>query len=159
MTGRSFSRASGVAGACAALALAAAGCGGASEQKSTSAAADVTAQVEQVCRQATGEFDKLPEPTDTRKAVEAQLRSAQIFSTMVGRLNELETNVGLPVSYKGWLDQLDQLPALNQKAADAFSRDGVTSDQAVSAGEAWHSKADQANDLARQAGLSGCVFG
>lgn len=143
----------------AAVALTIAGCGGSSEQKSTASAADVKTQVEQVCRQATGEFDNLPEPTDTRKAVEAQLRSAQIFRFAVARLTELQTNVGLPGSYKVWLAQLQQLPDLNEQAADAFSSDGLTSARSVSAGEAWQSKADQANTLARQAGLPNCVFG
>ena len=156
MTSRFTTGALGGAIACAALL---AGCGGSSEQKSTAAAADVTAQVEQVCRSATGELSDLPEPTDTEKAVEDQLRTARILSTAIGRLNELETNVGLPSSYKSWLAGLTPLPALNEQAADAFRRDGITSEQAAGAGEAWQAQADQANALARQAGLAGCVLG
>ena len=140
-------------------ALAVAGCGGSEEEKSTVSRADLKAQVEQVCREATQEIDAIPDPLDTESAAQAQGRSAQIFKTAVGKLNELNSDVGFPESYKAWLAEFEQLPALNEKAAEAFSGDGLTSGQAESAGQAWEAQANKANALARTAGLSDCVFG
>lgn len=143
----------------AAVALAIAGCGGSSEQKSTAAAADVKAQVEQVCREATVSIDGLPEAVDSNAAIEGQTRSAQIFKTAVGKLNELNNDVGLPGSYKSWLAAFEQLPALNEKAAEAFTQDGIASGQAAQAADAWESQAEKADALAGKAGLTGCEFG
>lgn len=144
-----------------ALLVALAGCGGSddSEKKSAASSADIKAQVDQVCRQATSELDGLPDPLDTDTAARVQGQSAQIFKTAVAKLNELDTDVGLPSSYKTWLEQFEQLPALNEASSEAFSGDGVASGQAAKAADAWETQAQKANGLARSAGLSDCVFG
>ena len=141
--------------------LALAGCGGSddSEKKTAASSAEIKTQVEQVCRDATREIGTIPEPLDTDAAAQAQISSAQIFTTAVGRLNELNNDAGLPDSYKAWLAEFEKLPALNQKAADSFSGDGLTSGQAASAGEAWEEQAQKANSLARNAGLTDCLYG
>ena len=149
-----------IAAVAAASLLVLAGCGGSDDSKKTAASsADVKQQVEQVCRNAATEIGTIPAPVDTDAAAQAQARSAQIFKTAVGKLNELNTDVGLPADYKAWLAEFEQLPALNEKAAEAFSGDGLTSGQAESAGQAWEAQANKANALARTAGLSDCVFG
>lgn len=136
-----------------------AGCGGSTEQKSVASSADIKAQVGQVCSQATSEIDGLPDPLDTSTAAQVQRQSAQIFKTASGKLNELATDVQLPASYRSWLDEFEQLPALNEQAAEAFSGDGIASGRAAKASEAWYAQAEKANGLAKKAGLTGCIFG
>lgn len=141
--------------------LALAGCGGSddSEKKTAASSADIKLQVEQVCRNATREIGTIPAPLDTDAAAQAQARSAQIFKTAVGKLNELNNDAGLPEDYKAWLAEFEQLPALNEKASESFTVDGLASGQAESAGEAWEKQAQKANSLARKAGLSDCLYG
>lgn len=141
--------------------LALAGCGGSddSEKKTAASSADIKLQVEQVCRNATTEIGTIPEPLDTDAAAQAQARSAQIFKTAVGKLNELNNDAGLPEDYKAWLAEFEQLPALNEASSEAFSGDGVASGQAARAADAWETQAQKANGLARSAGLNDCVFG
>lgn len=138
-----------------------AGCGGSDDsgKKTAASSADIKLQVEQVCRNATREIGTIPEPLDTDAAAQAQISSAQIFTTAVGKLNELNNDAGLPEDYKAWLAEFEKLPALNQKAAESFSGDGLTSGQAASAGEAWEEQAQKSNSLARKAGLTDCVYG
>jgi gas vesicle protein len=147
----------------AAALLFAAGCGGSEGESTTKSSArssaDLKKQVEQVCSEATRELDGLPDPLDTDTAARVQGQSAQIFKTAVAKLNELDTDVGFPVSYKSWLAEFEQLPALNEASSEAFSGDGVASGQAAKAADAWEKQAQKANGLARSAGLSDCVFG
>lgn len=141
--------------------LALAGCGDSddSEKKTAASSADIKLQVEQVCRNATTEIGTIPAPLDTDAAAQAQARSAQIFKTAVAKLNELNTDAGLPEDYKAWLAEFEQLPALNEKASESFTVDGLASGQAESAGEAWEKQARKANSLARKAGLTDCLYG
>ena len=139
--------------------LALAGCGSSSEQKTAAENADIKTQVEQVCREAAAELKGLEMPTDQAAAVKTQRQSAQIFQTAIGKLNELGANVELPADYKSWIDAYAQLPALNTEAAKAFSKSGITSDQAVEAGQKWEAQANKANDLASKAGLTNCAVG
>lgn len=135
------------------------GCGGSEEQKTNAANADMKAQVEQVCRQVATELKGLEMPTTQAAAVKTQKQSAQIFQTAYGKLSELEADSPLPADYKSWIDAFRQLPALNTQAAQAFSKGGITSDQAVEAGQKWEAQAMKANDLASKAGLTNCVVG
>ena len=141
--------------------MALAGCGSSgnenTETKVSSAA--LKTQVDEICQQATREIDGLPDPLDTETAAKVQTSTAQIFKTAVGKLNELNTDVGLPASYKSWLAEFEQLPALNEKAAEAFSQDGTLSSQSAKAGTAWESQAEKANALADKAGLTDCLYG
>ena len=143
----------------AALLLAAAGCGGSGALRSTTANADKTAQVEQVCREVGVALKGLPAPTGKDGAVKAQRASAQIFKTASGKLTELNRNAGLPASYTTWLAAFEQLYSYNEQAADAFSRYGADSEVAAQAGQDWEAQAGKADDLARQAGLDGCEVG
>ena len=152
-------RATPLALSCVAALLAVAGCGSSSEQQSTAAAADMKAQVTQVCRNASASFDQLSLPTSQDEAVKVQRQAAQIFKNATGKLNELKTNTDLPADYKSWIGAYGQLSGLNSKAAEAFKKSGITSDQAIQAGQEWEAQAGKANDLARQAGLTGCVVG
>ena len=138
-----------------------AGCGGSddAEKKTAASSADIKLQVEQVCRNATTEIGTIPEPLDTDAAAQAQARSAQIFKTAVAKLNELNTDAGLPEDYKAWLAEFEKLPALNQKASESFTVDGLSSGQAERAGAAWEEQAQKANSLARKAGLTDCTYG
>ncbi len=144
--------------------VAMAGCGGSEDQaaqetkKSVASSADVKQQVEQVCRAAGKEFAALPQPLDTNAAAEDQRRTAQILTTSVGKLNELQNDAGLPASYLSWLAAYRQLPAINQRAAEAFAGSGLASGQAAQAGQEWEAQAEKANSLARDAGLDDCVL-
>ena len=148
-----------LAAALAVAAFAAAGCGSSSEQKTAAEDADIKTQVEQVCREAAAELKGLEMPTDQAAAVKTQRQSAQIFQTATGKINELGANVALPADYKSWIDAYAQLPDLNTRAAAAFSKSGITSDQAVEAGQKWEAQANKANDLASKAGLTNCAVG
>ena len=134
-----------------------AGCGGSEEQKTATANADMKAQVEQVCREVATELKGLEMPTTQDAAVKTQTQSAEIFQTAAGKLRELQADAPLPADYKSWIDAYGQLPALNTQAAAAFSKSGITSDQAVEAGQKWEAQAMKANDLATKAGLTNCV--
>jgi hypothetical protein len=116
------------------------------------------ATVEQVCRAAGKEFSALPQPLDNNAAAEDQRRTAQILTTSVGKLNELQNEAGLPSSYLSWLAAYRQLPAINQRAAEAFAGSGLASGQAAQAGQEWEAQAEKANSLARDAGLDDCVL-
>lgn len=150
-----------VAAFVAASLVAVAGCGSSgnenTETKVSSAA--LKTQVDEICQQATREIDGLPDPLDTDTAAKVQTSTAQIFKTAVGKLNELNTDVGLPASYKSWLAEFEQLPALNEKAAASFTQEGILSGQAMEAGAAWDSQAKKANALADKAGLTDCLYG
>lgn len=148
-----------IAAAASLVAVVACGSSDDSEKKTAASSADLKKQVEQVCSEATRELDGLPDPLDTDTAARVQGQSAQIFKTAVAKLNELNNDVGLPASYKTWLEQFEQLPALNEASSEAFSGDGVASGQAAKAADAWETQAQKANGLARSAGLSDCVFG
>ena len=139
--------------------LAVTGCGSSEEQKTNAANADMKAQVEQVCRQVATELKGLEMPTTQDAAVKTQTQSAEIFQTAAGKLRELQADAPLPADYKSWIDAYAQLPALNTEAAKAFSKSGITSDQAVEAGQKWEAQANKANDLASKAGLTNCAVG
>ena len=117
------------------------------------------AQVEQVCRQVATELKGLEMPTTQAAAVKTQTESAQIFKNAAAKLNELGSNVELPGSYKSWLGVYEKLSGLNQQAANVFKSNGITSDQAIKAGEEWQAQATKANDLASKAGLDNCIVG
>ncbi len=148
-----------LAAALAVTAFAAAGCGSSSEQKTAAEDAEIKTQVEQVCREVATELKGLEMPTTQDAAVKTQTQSAEIFQTAAGKLRELQADAPLPADYKSWIDAYGQLPALNTEAAKAFSKSGITSDQAVEAGQKWEAQANKANDLASKAGLTNCAVG
>lgn len=148
-----------LAAALAVVALALAGCGNSAAQKTAAEDADIKMQVEQVCREVATELKGLEMPTTQAAAVKTQTESAQIFKNATGKLNELGSNVELPDSYKSWLGVYEKLSGLNQQAANVFKSNGITSDQAIKAGEEWQAQATKANDLAGKAGLTNCAVG
>lgn len=147
-----------VAASLAAL-VAFAGCGSSEDQKTTAENAEVKAQVENVCRQVGTELKGLTLPTTAKAAVQTQTESAQIFENATGKLNELAADTELPADFKSWIAQYKQLSVYNRQAAEAFGKDGITSDQALAAGQKWEAQAKKANALATEAGLDNCVVG
>ena len=153
----SFRNTWGAAAAAASLAVLT-GCGGFDDRPSASAVnADIKTQVEQVCREVGVQLKALPSSSDRAAQEKGQRQSEQIYRTAVGKLREQGVTGGLPASYQSWLDAFEQLPALNERAAEAAGTGGASSESFTTASDRWAAQAEKANGLARQAGLDNCV--